>query len=377
VQYKGSCKIAASFKIAVQDIKGPYRNKVSYKPLGKSRTAHLHWPRLNHEERNNVKAIVCKEYGPPESLLIEDIQPPQLEPNQVRIAVKACGVNFPDFLIIAGNYQVKPPLPFTPGAELSGEIIETGSDVNHLLAGQRVLAMTQFGCMAEEVCVNAAAVMPIPDSMEYETAAGFMLTYGTAYHALKQRGHLQANETLLVLGAAGGVGLAAVELGAAMGAKVIAAASSDEKLALAKEFGAAHVINYAENRIKDAVKEFSRGRGVDVILDPVGGDLFDDCLRAVAWNGRILVIGFAGGKIQSIPANLPLLKGSSIIGVFWGRFTEEQPAEHLANTKELLAMFVAGELRPHISRTFPLEEASAAIRCLADRSALGKVIVTI
>jgi NADPH2:quinone reductase len=332
---------------------------------------------LNNEKRDNVKAIVCKNYGPPENLLVEDVPSPQLEPNQVRIAVKACGVNFPDFLIIAGLYQVKPSLPFTPGAELSGEIIEVGGDVEHLLPGQRILAMTQYGCMAEEVCVNAAAVMPIPDSMEYETAAGFILTYGTAYHALKQRGQLQANETLLVLGAAGGVGLAAVELGTTMGAKVIAAASSDDKLALAKEYGATHVINYAENGIKNAVKEFSRGRGADVIVDPVGGDLFDDCLRSVAWNGRILVIGFAGGKIQSIPANLPLLKGSSIVGVFWGRFTEQQPARHLANTKELLALFVTGKLRPHISRTFPLEEAATAIRCLADRRALGKVVITI
>ena len=324
-----------------------------------------------------MRAVICEEYGPPENLRVADTDPPQPGAGDIHIAVKACGVNFPDFLIVAGKYQVRPPLPFTPGAELAGEILAVGDDVSGFTVGQRVLAMTQTGAMAAEVCVPAAAVMPIPDEMDFAIAAGFLLTYGTSWHALKQRAALQAGETLLVLGAAGGVGLAAVELGVALGADVIAAASTAEKLRVAREHGATHGIAYAEDSLKEQVNELTSGRGADVIFDPVGGNIFDDCLRSVAWNGRILVIGFASGDIQAIPANLPLLKGASVVGVFWGRFTSEEPGEHVANTKELLAMYSAGKVRPRVSAKFPLDDAAKAIRALADRRAIGKVIVEI
>ncbi len=324
-----------------------------------------------------MKAILCKKYGTPDDLVIEETAAPELAASQVRISVKACGVNFPDVLMIAGKYQIQPPMPFSPGAEISGDILELGAGVSRLQAGQRVLALCGHGGMAEQVCVDANAVIPIPDDMDYPTAAGFILTYGTSYYALKQRAAIAPGETLLVLGAAGGVGIAAVELGVHMGARVIAAASSAEKLALAKEYGATEGINYLEASLKDKVKELTGGAGADVIFDPVGGPLFDDCLRSVAWNGRILVIGFASGEIPSIPANLPLLKGSSIVGVFWGRFAEREPKEHIANTMELLKMFSDGIVKPHISKQFEFEAAADALRWLAQRRAMGKVVVVI
>lgn len=324
-----------------------------------------------------MKAVVCRKFGPPENLRIEDCHTPQMDSNQVRIAVRACGVNFPDLLIVAGKYQFKPTLPFTPGAELAGKIIEVGDDISHLKPGQRVLAVTQTGAMATEICVSGQAVVPIPAAMQYETAAGFMLTYATSYHALRQRAQLNQGETLLVLGAAGGVGLAAVELGAVMGATVIAAASSKARLALAKLHGAAHVIDYADAELRTSVLELTDGRGADVIFDPVGGSLFADCLRCIAWRGRILVVGFASGHIQSIPANLPLLKGCSIVGVFWGRFAEQEATQQAANVQRLIELYNAGRIRPHIDKTFPIEDAAAAIRYLADRRALGKVVITI
>ena len=324
-----------------------------------------------------MKAILCRKYGTPDDLVLEECDPPQMKDNQARIKIKACGVNFPDVLMIAGKYQVQPPMPFSPGAEISGDVVEVGAKVTSLQPGQRVLALCGYGGMAEEVCIDARAVIPIPDEMDYATAAGFILTYGTSYHALKQRARIQPGESLLVLGAAGGVGLAAVELGVKMGARVFAAASTPEKLALAAEYGASEGINYLETGLKDAVKKITGGKGVDVIFDPVGGALFDDCLRSVAWNGRILVIGFASGDIPSIPANLPLLKGSSIVGVFWGSFAEREPTEHLTNTKELLQMYSEGMIKPHISDQFDLEAAADAIRTLADRRALGKVVVNI
>lgn len=324
-----------------------------------------------------MKAILCKTFGTPHDLVLEDIDAPTMSDRQVRIEVSACGVNFPDVLMIAGKYQLQPPMPFSPGAEISGTIVEAGSKVTHLKPGQRVLALCGHGGMAEQATVDANAVIPIPDCMDFRTAAGFILTYGTSYHALKQRAGLQADETLLVLGAAGGVGLAAVELGARMGASVIAAASTDEKLALAEKYGAAQRINYTDSGLKDAVKKLTKGRGADVIFDPVGGSLFDDCLRSVAWNGRILVIGFASGEIPSIPANLVLLKGSSIVGVFWGSFAEREPKLHLKNTRELLEMAEEGALKPYVSDQFDLDQAAEAIATLADRRALGKVIVSI
>lgn len=322
-----------------------------------------------------MRAVICDRHGGPDVLKVGEADAPPLESGQVRIRVRACGVNFPDVLMVAGRYQVQPPLPFIPGAELAGDIVETGASVSHLHAGQRVLAMCGHGAMAEEVCVPAHAVVPIPDAMDYRTAAGFILTYCTSWHALKQRAQLGAGETLLVLGAAGGVGLTAVELGNVTGATVIAAASTAEKLALASDQGARYLVDYSRENLKKRVMEITGGKGADVIYDPVGGDLFDQCLRSIAWNGRLLVVGFASGTIQKIPANLPLLKGCSIVGVFWGRFAEREPELQAANTRELLGLYTNGRLRPHISNVFPLEEAPAALHMLADRRAMGKVIV--
>ena len=324
-----------------------------------------------------MKAILCKEHGGPEVLVLEDIAEPELAQGEVRIAVKACGVNFPDVLMVAGKYQMQPPMPFAPGAELAGEVLETAQGVAHLQTGQRVLAMTGFGGMAEQVCVPAHRVMPIPDEMPFETAAAFMLTYGTSYYALKQRAQLKPDETLLVLGAAGGVGLAAVELGRLLGANVIAAASSAEKLEIAREYGASMSINYVSDNLKEQVRELTSGKGADVIYDPVGGDLFDLCLRSVAWNGRILIIGFASGSIPKIPANLPLLKGASLVGVFWGRFAEEETAQHVQNTRDLFGWYANDEIRPRISATFTLADGADALATLAERRATGKVVVII
>lgn len=279
--------------------------------------------------------------------------------------------------MVAGKYQYQPPLPFAPGAEVSGEIIEVADDVTHLKPGQRVIALTPSGGMAEEACAAATSIIPIPDEMDYATAAGFMLTYGTSYHALKQRAQLQPGETVLVLGAAGGVGLAAVELAHLMGATVIAAASTGDKLELAKKYGATHLINYSEDNLKESVMTLTKGRGVDVIYDPVGGELFDQCMRCMAWNGRLLVIGFASGDIPKAPVNLPLLKGFSIVGVFWGSFTQREPAVHIQNTQDLLKFFITGKLKPYVMQTFPLERASEALVTLAERRAKGKVIITI
>lgn len=324
-----------------------------------------------------MRALVCHKHGTPKNLEIRELPEPSLGDGEVRVAVKACGINFPDVLMIAGRYQVQPDLPFIPGAEFAGEIIEVGPGVTRLKTGQRVLALCGHGAMAEQACVAAELVVPIPDNMNWETAAGFILTYSTSYHALKQRARLQPGETLLVTGAAGGVGLTAVELGHLAGARVIAAASSAEKLDLAAEYGASEFINYTEDSLLERVRDITNRQGADVIYDPVGGEMFDQLLRCVAWNGRILVIGFAAGDIQKIPANLPLLKGASVVGVFWGRFAETEPAAQAENTRELLEHFAAGRLKPHVSQVFPLDDASAALDCLAERRAMGKVVVKI
>ncbi|MFB3124602.1 MAG: NADPH:quinone oxidoreductase family protein, partial [Woeseiaceae bacterium] len=294
-----------------------------------------------------MRAVLCKEFGPPENLVIENIAEPQLDRGQVRIAIRACGVNFPDLLMIAGKYQHQPPMPFSPGAELAGDVSEIASDVVDIKQGQRVIAVTGFGGMAEQICVPAEKIVALPDAIDYVPGAAFLLAYGTAYHALMQRAELQAGETLAVLGAAGGVGLAAVEIGKLMGATVIAAASTTDKLDLAAEHGADHLINYTNTSLKDGIHKMTSGHGADVIYDPVGGELFEQSLRAVAWRGRVLVIGFASGKIPKIPANLPLLKGSSIVGVFWGRFAEEEPETNAENTAELFRLLQEGKLRPH------------------------------
>jgi NADPH2:quinone reductase len=324
-----------------------------------------------------MKAVRCVEHGLPERLIVDDIALPELGKGQVRLKVHAAGVNFPDSLIIQNLYQFKPPLPFTPGSEAAGVIDAVGEGVTAFKPGDRALVMTGNGAFAEYVTANVAQTIPIADGMPFDIAAGFTMTYGTSHHALKQRARLQPGETVLVLGAAGGVGLTAVELAKLMGAKVIAAASSDEKLALCREYGADETINYTTADLKDAVKALTDGKGVDVVYDPVGDRYAEPAFRGIAWNGRYLVVGFAGGQIPSLPLNLPLIKGASIVGVFWGAFTQHEPAMHQSNMRELLDWYAAGKLRPHVSRKFPLAEGPAAIRWVMDRKATGKVVLEV
>jgi NADPH2:quinone reductase len=297
-------------------------------------------------------------------------------PVQVRIAIHACGVNFPDTLIIQNKYQFKPPLPFAPGGEVAGEIVEAGSSVKDARPGDRVIAMVGWGGYADELVVDETNLMPIPEGMDYVTAAGFTMVYGTSHHALKQRAQLRAGETLLVLGAAGGVGLTAVELGKLMGARVIAAASTDEKLALCKRYGADEVLNYSKESIKDRTKELTGGAGADVIYDAVGGDAFDQAMRCINWKGRLLVVGFASGRIPEVPANLILLKGCQVVGVFWGAFTAREAELNRANLAELGRWYREGKIKPHVSATFPLERAADALNVILERKATGKVVLT-
>ncbi|MCJ1888291.1 NADPH:quinone oxidoreductase family protein [Pseudomonas sp. LA21] len=324
-----------------------------------------------------MKAVLCKAFGPAETLVLEDIASPEPKKNEVLLQVHAAGVNFPDTLIIEGKYQFKPPFPFSPGGEAAGVIAAVGEKVSHVKPGDRVMALTGWGSFAEEVAVPGYNVMPIPDGMDFASAAAFGMTYGTSMHALKQRANLQPGETLLVLGASGGVGLAAVEIGKAMGAKVIAAASSDAKLEVAKAAGADVLINYSEGSLKDQLKAITGGQGVDVIYDPVGGDLFEEAFRSIAWNGRMLVVGFASGTIPSLPANLTLLKGASLVGVFWGSFAQRQPQDNAANFQQLFTWFAEGRIKPLVSQTYPLEKAADAINHLGQRKAVGKVVVTV
>jgi NADPH:quinone reductase len=322
-----------------------------------------------------MKAVLCKAFGPPESLVIEDIEPLKPGKGQVVISVKACGVNFPDTLIIQGKYQSRPPFPFIPGSEVAGIIKEVGEGIDHAKVGDRVIAFTGLGGFAEEVVADAAKLIPMPRSMDFTTASAFVMTYGTSHHALKDRAQLKPGETLLVLGAAGGVGLAAVEIGKVMGAHVIAAASSDEKLEICKQHGADEVINYRTEDLKDRIKQLSGGKGVDVAFDPVGGDYSEPVLRSMAWGGRFLVIGFAAGDIPRIPLNLPLLKVYSIVGVFWGSFMERDPKHGQENLMELLKWFAEGKLKPHVSATYPLEHTADALNDLMNRKVTGKAVL--
>lgn len=324
-----------------------------------------------------MKAVLCKAFGPAETLVLEEIASPEAKKNEVLLEVHAAGVNFPDTLIIEGKYQFKPPFPFSPGGEAAGVVTAVGEKVSHLKVGDRVMALTGWGSFAEEVAVPGYNVMPIPASMDFASAAAFGMTYGTSMHALKQRANLQPGETLLVLGASGGVGLAAVEIGKAMGAKVIAAASSAEKLEVAKAAGADELINYSESSLKDEVKRLTGGQGADVIYDPVGGDLFDAAIRSIAWNGRLLVVGFASGRIPELPVNLTLLKGAAVVGVFWGAFAQRQPQDSTANFQQLFAWHAEGKLKPLVSQTFPLAQAGEAINTLGQRKAVGKVVVSV
>jgi NADPH:quinone reductase len=324
-----------------------------------------------------MKAMVCNAFGPPETLTLSELPEPQVTAHTVKVRVRAAGVNFPDTLIIQGKYQFKPAFPFAPGGEIAGDVMEVGADVTHVKPGDRVIGMTVHGGFAQMALVPGSSCFPIPDGMTYETAAGFTMTYGTSHHALKQRAELRPGETVLVLGAAGGVGLTAVELAKAMGAQVIAAASSDEKLALAAEYGADHGLNYANVNLREGLKMLTNGRGVDVVYDPVGGDFAEPAFRSIAWKGRYLVVGFAAGLIPSLPMNLPLLKGASVVGVFWGQFTQLEPDLHRQNMEELFRWYAQGRLRPHVSQTFPLERAADALKVIMSRAALGKVILTV
>jgi NADPH2:quinone reductase len=323
-----------------------------------------------------MKAVLCKTHGLPETLVVEEVPTPVPGPKQVLISVKACGVNFPDILIIQNLYQFKPELPFSPGGELTGVVAAVGEGVKHLQLGQNVLAFTGWGGFAEEVVVDAKQVFPLPPVIDLEIAAAFMMTYGTSYHALKDRAQIQPGETLLVLGAAGGVGLAAIELGKKLGAQVIAAASTAEKLAVCKEHGADMLVNYSESNWREQIKTLTGGKGADVIYDPVGGDYAEPALRAIAWKGRYLVVGFAAGEIPKIPLNLILLKGCSVVGVFFGDFAAREVQAGQMNAMQLFTWLMQGELKPHISARYPLERAGEALRALMERQVTGKVILT-
>ena len=324
-----------------------------------------------------MKAVLCRAFGPPEDLAIEEMPAPACGPGQVRIGVHAVGINFPDCLMIEGRYQFKPEFPFSPGGEFSGEILEIGAGVEGLAVGDLVIGGSGHGGLAEEVVLAAGAVRPLPAGMDTSTAAAWSTTYGTSYHALKQRAALQPGETLLVLGAAGGVGLAAVELGKALGARVIAAASTEAKRAAAREAGADEVVDYSDGELKEKVKALTDGRGADVIYDPVGGDFFDQCMRCIAWKGRVLVVGFVGGEIPKVPINLVLLKGCQVVGVFYGAFTGREPEANAENWRELAQLWAEGRIAPRVSREFPFADAPAALRCLSEREAIGKVVVRV
>ncbi len=331
-----------------------------------------------------MKAMLCTHYGPPEEMELRELPSPAPGKNQVLISVKACGVNFPDVLMLADKYQFKPALPFPPGGEVAGVVKTLGEGVEHLKVGDRVAVSMGNGGFAEEVLADARRCVPVPANVSFEVASAFIVTYGTSYHALKDRARLKAGEHLVVLGAAGGVGLSAVELGVAMGAKVIAGASSQEKVDLAVKHGATAGFVYPklplsrdqQKAMSDKIKELTGGQGADVLYDPIGDQYAEPALRAMNWEGRYLVIGFAAGEIPKIPLNLTLLKGCDVQGVFWGAYTGRNPKAANDALKEIMAMIAGGKLKPDVSAAFPLAEAGKSIRMLMDRKAMGKVVVT-
>ena len=324
-----------------------------------------------------MKAIVCKSYGPPENLVLEDIDDPVASENEAIVKVYSASLNFPDGLQIQGKYQFQPPMPFTPGSEVGGIITSVGAGLQGFSVGDRVMATPGIGGLAEQVAVKADGLRKIPDSMDFKTAAGFAMIYTTSYYALKQRAQLKPDETLLVLGASGGVGLAAVELGKVMGARVIAAASSEEKLEFVNRLHPDALLNYGDGELKERVKDLTKGRGADVIYDPVGGDLFDQSCRCINWNGRLLVIGFASGRIPEYKANLALLKGASMVGVFLGRFRKEEPEEYENNFAELLQMYDEGKLKPIVTESFAMSDFVDAFNVFTERKVMGKVTLEI
>ncbi|HTQ78272.1 MAG TPA: NADPH:quinone oxidoreductase family protein, partial [Burkholderiales bacterium] len=316
-----------------------------------------------------------KQYGPPESLVLEELPSPVAGAGEAVVSVRAASANFPDVLIIQNKYQFKPPLPFAPGSELSGVIKQVGEGVTGFKPGDRVIAFTTYGAFAEEVKVDASRLVPMPQGMDFESAAAFLLTYATSDHALRDRGALKAGESLLVLGAAGGVGIAAIEIGKALGARVIACASSAEKLEVCRQHGADEGIDYATEDMRERIKALTAGKGVDVVYDAVGGPYTEPALRSTAWRGRLLVVGFAAGDIPKIPLNLTLLKGCSIVGVFWGDFARREPQAFAASLKQLGAWYAEGKLKPHVSQTFPLAQAAEALKLMAARKVKGKVVL--
>lgn len=324
-----------------------------------------------------MKAILCRAFGPPGELTLEEIPEPSTSPTGVTIAVRRAGLNFPDVLIVQGKYQTKPPFPFSPGGEVAGIVTSVGGEVRSFAPGDRVLALTTFGGFAETIVAEERSTFHIAEEMPFDDAAVFGLTYGTTYHALVDRAKICSGETLLVTGAGGGVGIAAVQLGVALGAHVIAAAGSAEKLAAATAAGAHATIDYTRENLADRVKELTDGRGADVIYDAVGGDIFDACLRCIAWEGRVLVIGFASGRIPKIPANRLLLKGCSAVGVFWGAFATRDPEANRRNFERLFELYTRGAVRPTIGATYAFEDAARAIVDLEERRIVGKALIRV
>jgi NADPH2:quinone reductase len=323
-----------------------------------------------------MRALVCRQYGAPEQLVIEDVPDPTPGSGELRVGIRAAGINFPDLLAIAGTYQVKTPPPFVPGNEAAGIVEAVGDGVTRFKPGDRVITTPTGGAFAEKCVVSEKLCLPLPDALSFEQGAGFTITYATSYHAFRQSTQLKPGETVLVLGAAGGVGSTAVEIAKALGARVIAAASSEHKLQFAREAGADDTINYGEVSLREALKELSDGRGVDVVYDPVGGDLAQTALRSLAWHGRYLVIGFASGEIPAFPANIALLKEAQIIGVWWGTWSSRNPADSLQNMAELAGMVDAGRLVPRVTERYPLDRYVDAFACISERRALGKVVLT-
>jgi len=322
-----------------------------------------------------VKAVLCRQYGPPQSLAYEDVPSLVPGPGQVVVTAHACSVNFPDTLIIENRYQLKPALPFSPGAEVAGVVRATGEGVSAWQVGDRVIAVPGYGGYAEEVLAREDELFRLPAGLDFAEAAAFLVTYATSYYALKERANLQPGETLLVLGAAGGTGLSAVEIGKQLGARVIAAASSEDKLRLCRQHGADDTINYASEDLRERLRALTGGLGVDVVYDPVGGSYSEQALRGIAWRGRFLVIGFTAGEIPRIPLNLTLLKGCSIVGVWWGGFLRNERANSAACTQALMEWFRAGRVRPHISARYPLSQAAEALVQVAQRRVVGKVVL--
>ena len=324
-----------------------------------------------------MKAIVCNDWCKPEDLKVSEIKNPTLDDNLVRVEIHASGVNFPDVLIVQGKYQYKPPFPFSPGSEVAGIISEIGKNIKSLNVGDRVMAVTGHGAFAEEICVPEDKITLVPENMDFITAASMSLTYGTSSYALFQRANIKENDVVLIHGATGGVGITAIEISKAVGAKVIATASTDEKLKIAKEYGADYCINYSQNEFKDKVKEYTDGKGANIIYDPVGGDVFNQSLRCIAWNGIILVIGFASGTIASAPTNLPLLKNCSIVGVFWGAWREREPNGHNVNMEKILKWWKENKVKPKVSKVFNLEDTKYALQALINREVIGKAVIKV